>query len=160
MGTLKVSQIDLNDARIVNNLKLTLEKLVKNLSSYYSLNFKPQYYFEVPDGPLPSERGWYIILAPNKNPIYVGRAEDLNARLNTNNGSIDNFANQRRISDSERNFIKKFMEQNIWSGLKICIIKEKDLCLELGLDSNKLVGLDRGNIEKLINIFRSHLSFL
>ena len=160
MGTLKVNQIDLNYAKAVKVLKQALQKLVNNPSSYHSLRFKPRYYFEVPDGPLPSERGWYIILDPDRKPIYVGKADDLNARLNTNNGSIDNFANQKRASDPERNFIKRFMELNVLSELRVCVIREMDIRLGLSLDSNKLSDLDRGNIEKLINIFRSHLCFI
>ena len=160
MGTLRVHQIDLNDAKVVNVLKRALQKLVNNPLFYHSLKFKPRYYFEVPDGFLPSERGWYIILDPDRKPTYVGKADDLNARLNTNNGSIDNFANQKRTSDPERNFIKRFMELNVLSELRVCVIMERDLCLGLRLDSNKLSDLDRGNIEKLINIFRGHFSFL
>ena len=160
MGILKVNKIDLNDAKAVNGLKQALQKLVSNRSSYYSLKFKPQYYFEVPNGPLSLERGWYVILAPDRKPIYVGKADDLNGRLNTNNGSIDNFANKQRISDPERNFIKRFMELDIFTELRVCIIQERDICLELNLDSNRLSKLDRSNIEKFINILRSHLSFL
>jgi len=153
MGTLKVGQIDLNDANMVNKIRLAIQKHINNSSAYYSLRFKPRYYFEVLNGPLPSERGWYIILV-DETPIYVGKAEDLNVRLNSNNGSTDNFAKQGRTSDLERNFIKKFAELSIFSGLKVCIIKEKDLCSDLGLDPNSLTELDRGNIEKLVSIFR------
>jgi hypothetical protein len=153
MGTLVVDQIDLNDVNIVNNLKSAIQKLVSNPSSYYSLKFKPQYYFETPNSSLPSEMGWYIILH-NRMPVYVGRADDLNARLNTNNGSLDNFAKQGRKFELERNLIKKFDELNIFETLRVCVIQERSLCSELGLNSNNLTKLDRGSIEKLINIFK------
>ena len=158
MGILVVNQIDLNDANTVNTLKSLIQKLVNNSSSYYSLKFKPKYYFGIPSGSLPSERGWYIILN-ERTPVYVGKAEYLNTRLNTNNGSIDNFANQGRTSDSERNFVKKFDEINLFKTLRVCIIRENELCSELGLNPNNLTELDRGAIEKLINIFRCYFTY-
>jgi len=94
-----------------------------------------------------------------KKPLYAGKADDLNKRLNTNNGSIDNFANKRRKADSERNFLKKFAELNILLNLRVCIIKERDVCLELNIDPNTLTDLDRKNVEKLINIFRSYFNY-
>jgi len=36
----------------------------------------------------------------------VGKTDSLNVRLNTHNGSIDNFADLKRKFDPERNFIK------------------------------------------------------
>lgn len=158
MGTLVINQINLNDGDMINRLRSAIQKFLDNPSSYYLLKFKPQYYFEIPNGSLPSERSWYIVL-DDRTPVYVGKAHDLNARLNTNNGSIDNFANQGRASDSERNFIKKLDELNIFKGLRVCIIREKELCSELGLNPNNLTDLDRGNIEKLINIFRYYFNY-
>lgn len=158
MGTLIVNQINLNDRNMVNRLRSAIQKFIGSPSSYYFLKFKPQYYFEIPNGPLPSERGWYIVLG-DRTPIYVGKTLDLNARLNTNNRSIDNFANQGRASDSERNFIKKFDELSIFKGLRLCIIREKELCSELGLDPSNLTDLDRGNMEKFINIFRYYFNY-
>lgn len=158
MGTLVIGQIDFNDANMVTKLRLAIQDLINNVSSYYRLRFKPKCYFEIPDGSLPPERGWYIIL-DGKVPVYVGKANDLNARLNTNNGSIDNFANEGRGSDSERNFIKKFDELNVFNALKVCILREKELASKVGLNPNNLTDLDRGNIEKLINIFRCHFTY-
>nr|CBH38661.1 hypothetical protein BSM_21380 [uncultured archaeon] len=158
MGKLIINRIDLNDSVVVDNLRKVIDKLVQISSCYYPLRFKPSYYFEVPTGRIPSESGWYIILE-GKKPLYAGKADDLNKRLNTNNGSIDNFANRGRGSDPERNFIKKFAELNILSNLRVCVIKEKDVCSELNINPNALTDLDRGNIEKLINIFRCHFNY-
>jgi hypothetical protein len=158
MGYLIVNRIDLNDPVIVENLKKVIDKLVQVPYSYYQLRFKPSYYFDVPTGGIPSESGWYIIL-DGKKPLYAGKAEDLNKRLNTNNGSIDNFANKGRGFDPERNFIKRFAELNILSNLRVCIIKEKDICLELNIISDSLSDLDRGNIEKIVNIFRCYFNY-
>jgi hypothetical protein len=156
---LKCGKINFNDKSIIERFLGAINELVKISSSYYSLRFKPQYYFEVAEGPLPSERGYYVILEENGKPLYVGRANDLNGRLNTDNGTLDNFADKSRASDSERNFIKKFNELNLLT-LKICIIKERDLCSKLGVKSEELLELDRKNIEKIINIFRHHFDYI
>lgn len=158
MGNLIVNRIDLNDSMVVDNLRKVIDKLIQNPSCYYLLRFKPSYYFGVRTGKIPSESGWYIILE-GKKPLYAGKADDLNKRLNTNNGSIDNFANKGRSFDPERNFIKKFAELNIFPNLRVCVIKEKDVCLELDVIPNALTDLDRGNIEKLINIFRCYFNY-
>jgi len=158
MGNLIVNKIDLNDCVVVDKLRKVIDKLVQIPSCYYPLRFKPPYYFEVPTGKIPSESGWYIILE-SKKPLYAGKADDLNKRLNTNNGSIDNFANEGRGFGPERNFIKKFAELNILSNLRVCVIKEKEVCSELNIDSNDLTDLDRGNIEKLINIFKCYFNY-
>ena len=158
MRNLKVDQLNLNDTSIINRLRAVIQQLLNNPASYYSLKFKPQYYFEIPNGLLPSEKGWYIILN-DRIPIYVGETDNLNARLNTNNRSVDNFANNGRPSDNKRNFIKKFDELNILHGLRVCIIQQKEFCSELGLNTNNLTELDIGNIEKLINIFRCHFNY-
>jgi hypothetical protein len=159
MGSLKVGTINLNDADVVTKVIDSINQLVQDPAAYYELSFKPQFYFETPTRQLPSERGWYIIL-DGKHPLYAGKAEDLNARLNTNNGSIDNFANKKRTFDPERNLIKKFNEKKILSNLRVCIIKEIALCSALGIDTDELIELDRGNIEKMINIFRVRFGYL
>ncbi|MFQ5951723.1 MAG: hypothetical protein ACE5KH_06540 [Candidatus Geothermarchaeales archaeon] len=156
MGILKVDNIDLNDKKTIRVVRQTIQDLVSE-SSYFTLSFKPEYYFEVPNGTLPSEGGWYIILDSDVDPIYVGKADNLNKRLNTTNGSLDNFANKTRPSDPERNFIKKLAELGFMSRLGVCIITEKDLCRSLNL--GRLSDVDRGNVEKFINIHRGSLSF-
>jgi len=158
MGNLIVNKINLNVSGVVNSLKEAIDKLVQIPSCYNPLRFKPPYYFEVPTEKIPSESGWYIILE-GKKPLYVGKSDDLNKRLNTDNGSIDNFANEGRCFDLERNFIKKFAESDIISDLRVCVIKVKDVCSELDINTNVLTDLDRGNIEKLINIFRGYFKY-
>ena len=158
MGTLIVNNINLNNTNVVNNLRSVIQGFISDSSSYYPLKFKPEFYFEIPNGSCPRERGWYITL-DGKMAIYVGKSYNLNARLNTNTGSIDNFANQGRTFDPERNFIKKFNELIIFNDLRVCIILESALCLELIMPNN-LTELDRGNIEKLINIFRCHFNYI
>jgi hypothetical protein len=159
MGSLKVGRINLNDATVVIKVRDSVNKLAQNPSAYYPLRFKPQFYFETLGRQLPSGRGWYIVL-DGQNPLYAGKAENLNSRLNTNNGSIDNFANKKRISDPERNFIKKFNEMKILQNLRVCIIVETTLCSALRTDVNELTELDRGNIEKIINLFRACFGYL
>lgn len=153
-----MKSIKLNDSVVVNNLRKVVDKLVQIPSCYYPLRFKPLYYFEVPAGGIPSESEWYIILEDKKS-LYTGKADDLNKRLNTNNGSVDNFANKGRNFAPERNFIKKFAELNILSNLRVCVIREKDVCSELNINPNALTDLDRGNIEKLINIFGYYFNY-
>ncbi len=157
MGTLKVGNIDFNDKKTIHVVRRTIQDLVSESSSYFTLRFKPPYYFEVPKRSLPSERGWYTILDSDNSPIYVGLAKDLNGRLNTNNRSLDNYANQTRSSDAERNFIKKLAELGFIRGMRVCIIRESDLRLSLNLD--RLSKVDRDNVEKFINIHRSFLKF-
>jgi len=158
VGTLIVNKINLNDPNVVNTIRKAINKLVQEPSSFYPLKFKPPYYFEIPNTKLPEERGYYIILE-GKRPLYVGRTENLNKRLNTNNRSIDNFARRGRKSDSERNFIKKFVETKVLSNLRVCIIKESDFCRKLKMNSDTLTDLDRENVEKLINIFRAYFNY-
>lgn len=158
MGTLLVDHVNLNNTDTVRNVQAAVRKLVGNISSYYSLKFKPPYYFETPKVSLPSDKGWYILLH-DRTPIYVGRAADLNGRLNSDNGSRDNFGNKKRAPDAERNFIKKFAELGIFSKLMVCVLRESDICAEASLNSSNLTDRDRGNIEKLIDIFRGHFTY-
>ena len=89
MGTLITFTYNLNDPRIVNDL---LERIGNHMSvsreTYHELVFSPSYYFSIPDGPITTEAGWHIIL-DGKTPLYVGTSADLNARLNTPNGSSE-----------------------------------------------------------------------
>ncbi len=152
LGSLVIGKIDLNSSDVATRLKVAVQRVINRPASYHAVRFKPQYYFEVPDG-LPSDRGWYILLL-ERAPIYVGKADNLDSRLNTNNGTIDNFANQRRTSDSQRNFIKKFDELGLCRDLRVCIIREEELVSILSADLRDIDDVDRGNIEKFINILR------
>lgn len=80
MGMLKVGVLDFNSFGIVNDLLSAIEQMTRNETSYFFLKFKPSYYFQILDGPIPQERGWYIILDGTR-PLYVGQADDLNYRF-------------------------------------------------------------------------------
>lgn len=154
MGTLIVGQVDLNNPKVVSNLKKVIIRLIAR-SKPYQLRFKPSYYFEIVDDSLPEKRGWYIISDLN-HPIYVGQTDNLNRRLNTTNNSLNNFANSQRTSDSIRNFIKKFNETKVFKTLYVKILLEENLRSELNL-STQLNKVDFENIEKFLNIFRFEL---
>ncbi len=159
MGKLKVGVLDFNNFGIVNDLLSAIEQMTCNETSYFSLKFKPSYYFQILDGPIPQERGWYIILDGTR-PLYVGQADDLNYRLNTNHGSTDNYGRTSRSSDDKRNFIKKFDELGVFNRLRVCIIPESKLCTLLAIDSSKLTKLDRDNVEKIVDIHRGYFHYL
>ncbi len=152
MGNLKVNKINLNNRRKVQTLLRSLAKLTINRRLYHNLVFKPQHYFETPNSKPPSSSGWYIILE-GKCPLYVGTAKDLNKRLNTNKGTIDNFGWTGRKSDPARNFVKKFNEIGTIAKLRVFVIPESELSL------GQLNDLDRRNIEKLISVFRCRLRY-
>ncbi len=151
MGTLKCGNINFNDAKEIEVLQAKIQLMLGDAKNYYPLEHSKHYYFST-CAPLPTESGWYIILN-GISPIYVGKAEDLNKRLNTENGSRDQFANPQRASDIERNFIKKFTELGLIRPLRVCIITET------GLGIQPLTDLDRGNIEKHLNIWRGYFHY-
>ena len=153
MGNLRTDTLNFNDSEIIDAIRKIINNLINKPQSIFQLKYKENYYFEVPNGPLPEKKGWYIILN-EKKPIYVGKADNLNSRLNTNNGSVDNFANTSRTSDSIRNFIKKFNELEIFSNLEVIIIMEQEFCQKFHSKLNELTNRDRLNLEKFINIFR------
>lgn len=158
MGVLKVDSIDLNNPNIVEVLQVAIQKIIESPTSYFPLEFKPSYYLMIPNGTCPNEQGWYVILN-GQVPIYVGITDDLNARLNTNQRSLDGYARKDRPSDSERNLIKRFSELGVIKDMRVCIITEKELCSELGVETDSLSKLDRENIEKFINIIRCHFRY-
>lgn len=158
MGELISGTLNFNDSNFLQIFIAGINRLAQNPTLYHYLRFKPSFYFEVIGHHLPCEAGWYLILQ-DRTPIYVGKADSLNNRLNTNNGSIDNFANKRRSSDPERNFIKKYSELGIFNNLRVLIILEKTICSELYIDTDSLTELDRTNIEKILNVFRYFITF-
>ena len=91
MGTLKCGSVDFNDPHVVNTMRQRLQQVISNPQSYYTLAHTNGYYFSTPAGPLPNESGWYVIL-DEAIPIYMGKAVNLNNRLNSQNGSRDQFA--------------------------------------------------------------------
>jgi len=158
MGSLKTGAVNFNDSEVAKSCKEALQEIASNESSYYELRFKPAYYFEVTGRQPPEEVGWYVILDRDV-PLYVGRADNLCARLNSNQGSTDNFGKANRESDPERNFIKRFDELGMFSHLQVCVFCERQLLPSLPCGQGAVTDLDRANIEKLLNIFRSCIRF-
>jgi len=146
MGILKCGNIDFNDTKQIKAIQTRIKLMLEDPKNYYPLEHTKHYYFSSPAS-LPTESGWYIILNGTL-PIYVGKAENLNKRLNTGDGSRDQFANPQRSSDIERNFIKKYAELGLIRPLRVCIITESSLGIQ------PLTDLDRSNMEKHINIWR------
>ena len=118
------------------------------------MHISKKYYFKL-DEEITINPGWYIIFEKD-NALYVGKAQNLNSRLNTENGSRDQFANPQRQSDPERNLIKKFSDLGIFNELKVLPINEETICKKMELEF-PLSDLDRNNIEKFINIFKPFL---
>ncbi len=156
-GIIRCDQIDLNNVEVINLLLKSLSDLLANQSYCFTLTVEGKFYFSTPNGPLTDDSGWYIISSGQDNQlIYVGTASNLNTRLNTRDGSRDNFANPQRTTDDVRNIIKKFVTIGVWPSLVVRIIPEKLLCQKMGLTS-PLTKRDRENVEKVVNLFRSHL---
>jgi hypothetical protein len=148
-------EVNFNDTTTVNRVLTAAAGALSEQSNWHRL-FVRNYYFSTPDGPLPRIAGWYFI-CDEATALYVGEAEDLNARLNSTNGSLDNFANSRRTQDPARNFIKRFANSGIISNLRVGIVTEECVCgaaaLRRGLSKH-----DRCNIEKVFGLFRHTLT--
>ncbi len=152
-GKLRCDAIDLNQPVVVQRLLHALINLARSSANIHPLNIHGKYYFTVPTGPITSEAGWYIICDEKRHPIYVGTAANLNSRLNTKDGSRDNFANPQRRTDDARNFIKKFVSTGAINTLSVITVPEPTLC-EQAVIRPPLSKLDRKNIEKVLSIFR------
>lgn len=155
-GNLRSGSFDLASPRTLGGFLDALTVLIKDPRNNFVLQLRDRYHFRVPGATLPETPGWYIICDPAGMPLYVGTAEDLNARLNTDNGSRDGFANPQRTSDPERNFIKAFLTAGLIESLSVVVIPEEALRQRLSIDVT-LSKLDRQNLEKIINIFRARL---
>jgi hypothetical protein len=116
-----------------------------------------KYYFSIPPESITHDAGWYIIRAGNDDkPIYVGKAKDLNHHLNTKDGTRDNFANHQRGTDDARNIIKKLVMLGAIAPLSVYIVPAQLLCQKVGL-TPLLPDRELGNVEKVLNLFRSNL---
>lgn len=154
MPSLIVGTIDFNDSK---NIQALINAVVKNVQcpgNYHVLVVKNCSTFSTPNSTPPSENGWYIILK-EKIPIYVGKADNLNNRLNSPNGSRDNFNNSKRKSDPIRNFIKKSNSTGFISDLRVLVVTENNLKYNFSLSD-----LDRDNIEKILSMYRSVFQYL
>ena len=159
MGTLKVGTLDFNEIGTFEAVRDAIVELASRPDSYHGLRFKSPYYFQVTGSQLPSDAGWYIIL-DGTQPLYVGKADNLDARLNTDDGSRDNYGNSKRRSDPERNFIKKFIEIGAIGTPRVCIIRRIELSATVGMSEGRLTDTDAGNIEKVINLTRNGIAYL
>ena len=151
-GRLRCDSLDMDSPEIVQGLIATLALLAREPSSHHALEVSKRYYFKVPDGPLSSGPGWYVIRAGGRS-LYVGTAENLDSRLNSENGSRDQFANPQRTSDPERNFIKALCDSGVIGPLSVAVVEEARLSDALEL-SCELTKRDRHNVEKILNLFR------
>jgi hypothetical protein len=150
---LKCGIIDLNDVDGVHRLVQELTQIVAVATAWHRVEVHRELYFWTPDGPLPTDSGWYIVCDGQRAPLYVGQANNLNSRLNSTNGSLDGFAASGRTSDPTRNFIKRLRTSGYIPALCVATVREPDLLQRLGLQE-PLDKLDRGNLEKVISLFR------
>jgi len=155
-GRLRCGVLDLSSPEVFGRVLDALMALVREPGRQFELRLKDRYHFTIPAGPVSSEPGWYVIRGPDALPLYVGTAENLDARLNSDNGSRDGFANPQRTSDPERNFIKAFLSASILSSVSVVVITEAELQSRLG-STKSLSKLDRQKVEKVANIFRARL---
>ncbi len=155
-GKLRCDRIDLSAPATVGRLLEILAAVPLDTSYWSPLDVSDKYYFTIPGGNVPSVAGWYVICDEVRRPLYVGTAENLAARLNSKDGSRDNFANPRRTHDPVRNFIKSFRLTGIVPGLWVLLIPEAVILDGLDL-SGGLSDLDRCNVEKVIDLFREKI---
>ncbi len=156
-GILVCDQIDFNQPRVIDAVLNALQKLAKESKRFSPLLVTKVYYFSS-ELPLPKEPGWYLLLNKKGQPIYAGKAKSLNHRLNSEDGSRNGFANPERRTDPARNFIKIFARLGLIDGLRVCHFTERELCRELDFEA-PLSELDRGNVEKFLNVMRCSLRF-
>lgn len=155
---LKCDTIELNAPKNLNILRRSINKEIQKPKNYFKLHYQLPNYFKVLDGDLPEEAGWYVIL-DNKIPLYVGKANNLNKRLNSLSGSSDDFGKKNRTSDVHRNFIKKYHSLKIFKSLSVCVISESKISKYLKIPQAHLTKRDQNNVEKVINIFRGHFKY-
>jgi hypothetical protein len=154
-GILRHDELDITDPTVVRRLIDALRSLAAERRRVHQLQVSKRYYFSVPDGPLPSCPGWYVI-CDESGSLYVGTAENLEKRLNSPDGSRDQFANPLRTSDSERNLIKAFHDSGVLGDLRVVVLEEPALREMLGLPA-ALSSRDRHNVEKTLNLFRERV---
>jgi len=152
-GQLIYDRLNLNDSRVVGStLKAAILEL-RQQSNWHKLEVHGIDQFRTPVTRPPSAPGWYVIVDDAGRPLYVGEAEDLDHRLNSSTGSLDNFNSSKRTSDPARNFIKRLASAGMIDGLRVGIVDEVSVLAGVGLEGG-LSKLDRCNVEKLLGIFR------
>ena len=130
------SFLEINDGSCQANIQAIVEHSLKEFAGL--------------DKKITTDPGWYLIF-DGDNRLYVCKSDDLNARLNTHNRSLDNFANPKGPINNRRNFIKKLSDIDYFKELKVLLIDELTLCTKMKLES-PLSNLDRQNIEKFIDV--------
>ncbi len=156
--SLVVGQINLNDAKVLDRVLSVLRGLAASPEHYRSLRVKNGLYFEATDRTLPSQPGWYVLLV-GTIPVYAGQADNLDYRLNSKNGSLDNFANSTRKWDAERNFVKKLCDIGVFPELRTWFVTAAEFAQEVGV-AFPLSELDTNNVEKFIDLHRGFLEFI
>ena len=156
---LVMGDINFNNPQTVANVFAVLNKFVQNPQNYKTLRVHDGTSFVVDNGEseFPREPGWYVLLA-GKTAVHANKASDLNKRLNSR-GDVDYFTDDRRRSDPERNFIKKFCSFGTITNLRVWFITARQLSSSLNV-ALPLSALDTENIVKVLNIHRGFLHFL
>lgn len=156
-GVLVCDRIDFNDPETVKQLLAIFQHLFADRSRYVRLLVSKRYYLAA-TAELTRSPGWYVLLDSEGRSLYAGQADDLNSRLNTENGSRDQFGNPQRTSDPVRNFIKVFVQNGVIECLIAGLLTEEDLRGSLGF-SEPLSKLDRDNMEKFLSLMRCGLRY-
>jgi hypothetical protein len=154
--SLVYESVDVNERSIVETLVSAARTVLSRADSWHRLEVRSGRYFATPDGPLPDGPGWYVIGDRTGAARYVGEAGNLNARLNSDQGSLDNFANSNRASDPIRNFLKIFVSNGLLGGPRVGLIEEAEMLSALTVRS-ALSARDRCNVEKVLAVFRDDL---
>jgi len=152
-GRLICNVIDLNDKTVVLNLVTARIESLSKSDHWCCLRVSGTCYFSASDSILPDCEGWYVICDADLIPLYAGKAGNLNNRLNSQNGSRDNFLNKRRTFDRVRNFVKTFVTNGVISHLNVGVATEAYVIAAMDIKS-ELPKLDRDNVEKVLQVFR------
>ena len=152
-GQLVCDRVNINDRAVVSAILRTAMLELRQPSNWHTLSVHGVDQFRTSVTEPPAAPGWYIITELSTTPLYVGEAENLDRRLNSATGSLDNFNNSKRMSDPVRNFLKYFVLTGILEGLRVGVVREAAVLAALALDL-ELSKHDRCNIEKLLGIFR------
>lgn len=158
MPDLNYDSLNINDPNVVSKIVNKITELSRNEQNFHELTISNDVYFFISENQITNNAGWYIIIGDKNYPLYVGRADNLNKRLNTQDGSRDNFLNRSKSHLSKRNFIKKYKEKGIITKLLALVISEENLLSNFEEIILPLTSKDRKNVEKIIDIFRSSIN--
>lgn len=149
--------INVNERSVVDTLVSAARTVLSRAGSWHRLEVRRGRYFATPDGPLPDGPGWYVIGDRSGAARYVGEAGNLNGRLNSDQGSLDNFANSNRTSDPVRNFLKVFISNGLLGEPRVGVIEETEILSAVSVRT-ALSERERCNVEKVLDVFRHELS--